>query len=84
MTARDEGDVLVVRVSDTGAGLRAENVSDAFRRGWSTKPADRLHGRGLGLALVEQIIDRHGGSIDVGRDQGAVFTVRLPGAVNAR
>jgi signal transduction histidine kinase len=43
-----------------------------------------LHGRGLGLALVEQIIDRHGGTVEVTREEGAVFTVRLPVTVGAR
>jgi two-component system CitB family sensor kinase len=81
---RDDGAALVLRVADTGAGLRGTDVHDAFRRGWSTKAPDRLHGRGLGLALVEQIIDRHGGTVAVTHDEGAVFAVRLPHAVGAR
>lgn len=80
---RDEADALVLRVADTGAGLRGTDVRDAFRRGWSTKPTDRLHGRGLGLALVEQIIHRHGGTIEVTHEDGAVFAVRLPHTVGA-
>lgn len=84
LSVRDDEDTLVLRVADTGTGLQGTDVRDAFRRGWSTKPSDRLHGRGLGLALVEQIIDRHGGSIAVTHDQGAVFTVRLPHVVGAR
>jgi two-component system CitB family sensor kinase len=50
----------------------------AFRRGWSTKSGDRPVGRGLGLALVGQAVHRHGGTVAVTRDEGAVFTVRLP------
>jgi two-component system CitB family sensor kinase len=67
---------LVVRVVDNGPGLDPERVSDAFRRGWSTKSA----GRGLGLALVGQVVRRHGGRYEVGRsaDGGSLFTVRLP------
>jgi two-component system CitB family sensor kinase len=84
VSARDDGDVLVVRVADTGTGLRGDDLREAFRRGWSTKTSDRLHGRGLGLALVEQIIDRHGGTVEVTHDDGAVFTVRLPHVVGAR
>jgi two-component system CitB family sensor kinase len=82
--ASDDGDALLLRVSDTGAGLRGEDLRAAFRRGWSTKPADRLHGRGLGLALVEQIVERHGGTVEVTHSGGAVFTVRLPHVVGAR
>ncbi|WP_197523310.1 sensor histidine kinase [Actinokineospora pegani] len=67
---------LVLRVADSGRGLDPGAVADAFRRGWSTK--DQAGGRGLGLALVGQATRRTGGRIDVGRDAGAVFTVRLP------
>lgn len=83
-------DGLLIRVADTGAGIDEANLEAAFRRGWSTKTADAPHGRGLGLALVRQVVRRYDGSIEVGRDiaaglgsepgraGGAVFTVRLP------
>lgn len=74
----DEGDLLL-RVADTGPGLDPEQAQLAFRRGWSSKAADdRLHGRGLGLALVGQAVARAGGRIDVERDDGAIFTARIP------
>ena len=77
---------LVLQVSDTGPGLDDATAADAFSRGWSTKPAERLVGRGLGLALVGQTARRHHGTVEVGRAgdaafAGAVFTVRLPLAV---
>jgi two-component system CitB family sensor kinase len=78
VTAREDGDALLLRVADTGAGLRADQVRDAFQRGWSTKPAGPLGGRGLGLALVGQVIERYGGVVEVSNDRGAVFTARLP------
>ncbi|PZG23075.1 histidine kinase [Micromonospora craterilacus] len=70
------GGDLVVRVSDSGPGLAADRVADAFRRGWSTKST----GRGLGLALVGQVVDRHGGDTEVGPAEGGGtrFAVRLP------
>ena len=72
---RSEESEVVVRVSDTGPGLDANQVADAFRRGWSTKRA----GRGLGLALVGQVVSRYGGRHQVERgERGAVFTIRLP------
>jgi sensor histidine kinase regulating citrate/malate metabolism len=74
----DTGPELVLRVSDSGDGLAAADVERAFTRGWSTKPDDRLIGRGLGLALVGQAVHRHGGTIEVSDGAGAVFTVRLP------
>ncbi|MFI6152689.1 ATP-binding protein [Kitasatospora sp. NPDC051170] len=70
------GDCLLLRVADTGAGIDPAAVSDVFRRGWSTKQDGRGHG--LGLALVAQAARRNGGTVEVGRERGAVLTVRLP------
>ncbi|MFJ3217194.1 ATP-binding protein [Kitasatospora sp. NPDC086801] len=70
------GECLLLRVADTGAGIDPAAVEDVFRRGWSTKQDG--HGHGLGLALVAQAARRNGGSVEVGRDRGAVLTVRLP------
>lgn len=69
------GEVLV-RVADTGPGLAARDVAAAFRRGWSTKEP----GRGVGLSLVRQVVDRHGGRYEVtaAPGGGAVVSVRLP------
>jgi two-component system CitB family sensor kinase len=71
-------DHVVLRVADNGPGLPAADVDRAFQRGWSTKPDETGTGRGLGLALVAQAVYRYGGRIDVSRERGAVFTVRLP------
>ena len=81
VTVRQDQTGLVLRVADTGPGLSEELVEQAFHRGWSTKPVSgrqRPHGRGLGLALVRQVVTRYDGSIEVTRDGGAVFTIRLP------
>ncbi|MEV7045288.1 sensor histidine kinase [Amycolatopsis sp. NPDC051061] len=73
VTARSDPGELLLRVADTGPGVPED--ADVFRRGWSTKAED---GHGLGLALVGQAVRRYGGTVDVGHDGGAVFTVRLP------
>jgi len=72
------GAVLVLQVSDTGPGLDVDQVERAFERGWSTKTDHSPVGRGLGLALVGQAVRRLGGTIEVAREGGAVFTVRIP------
>lgn len=74
VTARVDGKELLIRVTDTGAGVDPATVREVFRRGWTTKS----HGHGLGLALVEQTARRHGGTVEIGHDAGAVFSVRLP------
>ncbi|MFC3687159.1 sensor histidine kinase [Aquipuribacter hungaricus] len=77
---RRDGTDLLLEVADSGPGLDPATADEAFTRGWSTKPAGqgRPQGRGLGLALVGQTVRRLGGTVEVGRRDGAVFTVRLP------
>jgi len=60
--------------------LPPELVESAFTRGWSTKVSASVAGRGLGLALVNQVVRRHGGSVDVGPSSadGTRLQVRLP------
>jgi two-component system, CitB family, sensor kinase len=71
---------LLVQVADSGPGLPGHLVESAFTRGWSTKVSVTTAGRGLGLALVNQVVRRHGGTVRVDRSQsgGARFSVRLP------
>ena len=68
---------LTVRVSDTGPGVTASAAEEVFVRGYTTKDGA---GRGLGLALVDQIVRRNRGRVTVGERAGggAVFEVRVP------
>lgn len=70
---------LVVEVRDNGPGLSGEARRNMFQPGWSTKtrPTDGV-GRGIGLALVHQVVRRLGGWITAHNDHGAVVTVTLP------
>ena len=72
-----DGAEVVVQVADTGPGVPAEHVASVFRRGFSTKPTD-ASGRGVGLALVQVVCERRGGSVSLHHEDGAVFTARLP------
>jgi sensor histidine kinase regulating citrate/malate metabolism len=78
-TDHTDGPELLLRVQDTGEGVDPAHAEAVFRRGWSTKPAGP-GGRGLGLALVRQTVQRHGGRLSVARADGggAEFEVRLP------
>lgn len=72
---RPDGADLLLRVSDSGPGLPEELVDAAFTRGWTTKVAATSAGRGLGLSLVDQVVRRRRGTVDV---DGSTFEVRLP------
>ena len=79
-TTRSTRSEIVVDVSDTGPGLSRHVLESAFTRGWSTKVPAPAAGRGLGLALVSQVVRKHDGTIAVSTAElgGARFTVRLP------
>ncbi|WP_245977026.1 sensor histidine kinase [Cryobacterium soli] len=68
---------LVIEVADTGHGVDADELDDVFKLGYSTKEPG-TYGRGLGLALVRQAVNRLGGTLTVTRRVGAVFTVTIP------
>jgi sensor histidine kinase regulating citrate/malate metabolism len=78
VAADGSSEEIVLRIADSGPGLPPEHSLDAFQRGWSTKPRDRPHGRGIGLALVAQAVHRNHGSVETINDGGAIFTVHLP------
>lgn len=68
------------QVADNGAGFDQERVGDIFRPFRRLHRADEFEGEGIGLALVQKIVERHGGTIEaqgeVGR--GASFRFTLP------
>jgi signal transduction histidine kinase len=83
LDASREGNELVMRVSDTGQGVDAgflPHIFEAFRQ--ADGSTSRRHGGlGLGLAIVKQLVQAHGGTIQIASDglgKGATFTVRFP------
>jgi signal transduction histidine kinase len=62
ITAKSEGGSVVIRVKDTGPGIKQDEILNIFHPHYTTKGA---HGTGMGLYLSEQIVLAHGGTIDV-------------------
>ncbi len=78
---------LVITVDDDGPGIPAEQLDRIFIEGVSSKTTDdptdrsrRTHRRGIGLALVRRIVQRHGGSVSASDSAlgGARLVVQVP------
>ena len=80
VTADGEGPNVSLTVRDTGPGIEEHQIERIFNPFFTT----RSTGTGLGLAIVHRIVDVHDGQIAVFNDNGAVFTLSLPGHGSAR
>ncbi len=87
ITARRDGDYVVIVIEDEGPGIPEGKLDAIFERFYSERPAGEKFGThsGLGLSISKQIVEAHRGSIRAenrgdaaGRTIGARFIVRLP------
>jgi two-component system sensor histidine kinase HydH len=76
LAARREGAGHAIEVRDTGAGIAPDELPRIFDLYYTTKP----DGTGVGLAVTQQIVTAHGGTIEVDSRPGAgtAMTVHLP------
>lgn len=77
------GDVMAaIAVRDTGIGLSPEERRMVFKRFWRAEESRQRQsgGLGVGLAVVKEIVDRHGGWVQVEgkKGEGACFTIHVP------
>ncbi|MGX5717009.1 sensor histidine kinase [Arthrobacter sp. MAHUQ-56] len=77
LTVESDEEGLDIAVNDSGAAIDATDADHMFRHGYSTKPAG-TGGRGIGLALVRQAVNRLGGTLAINGRRGAKFEVFLP------
>lgn len=92
MLRRQDGEAerpLAIIVEDDGPGIPPDNLETVFERFYTSRPKGTAFGAnsGLGLSIVRQIVEAHGGLVRAenrkgpdGRVEGARFTVELPGA----
>lgn len=88
LEAERENGGAVVRVRDTGVGIPADalgSIFDVFAQGYRS-PVRPQEGLGLGLTLVRNLVELHGGSVEArseGKGKGSEFVVRLPAMTEA-
>lgn len=82
LSVRLEQGAAIFQIADTGIGISAEQQPFLFRKFQQLDSSRQrsYEGTGLGLALTKQLVDLHGGSLDVKSQVGvgSVFTVRIP------
>ncbi len=82
IVARAEADAWTLEVADSGSGItlaERERIFDAFYTGRGA-PAGSLRGTGIGLSVVMEFVNAHGGTIELldGKYPGAHFRIRMP------
>jgi signal transduction histidine kinase len=88
ITAANVGDgklpMVEIKVADRGPGIPKAELSEIFKPFFRGAAAQAMHirGSGLGLSLVKEIVEAHGGTVSVENNhgRGAVLVVRLPAA----
>lgn len=82
VSLRKFGELAEIAVADTGTGIAPEHLPRIFERFYRADPSRtrRDGGAGLGLAIVQQVAELHGGQVAVRSQSGAgsTFTVSLP------
>lgn len=82
VTSRREGDEIVIRVADTGIGIRKEDLGRLFRpfTQLETGLARQYEGTGLGLSISKRLVEMMGGRMDVESEygKGSTFSVVIP------
>jgi two-component system CheB/CheR fusion protein len=85
----EENDEIVLTVSDNGQGIDTSflpHIFEIFRQADSRTNRSQA-GMGIGLAVVQQLVELHGGSVNAfsaGTGKGATFTIRLPRSVESK
>ncbi len=74
------GQTVVLSVADQGIGIPEADQERLFERFFRAGNTGDIHGTGLGLALVRQVVQRHGGAVDLTSvlGQGTCVSVTLP------
>ena len=80
ISARSAGTEAVLTVTDTGAGIPADELPRIFDRFWRGRQASHTSGSGIGLAMAAELTRAHGGQLSAASQpgQGTQMTLTLP------
>ena len=82
LRAEKRGEEMTLIVADTGMGISEKNLPHVFDRFWQADGSSKrkYQGVGIGLALVKELVEIHGGKVAVQSQEGngTTFTVTLP------
>lgn len=84
VNAYEEGGKVIVSVSDTGCGIKSSDLSKVKTKFYKANHTRR--GSGIGLAVADEIVTMHGGTMDVfsaGEGRGTTVTIALPAKNNS-
>ena len=75
----DEENALIT-VTDQGVGIPANDLPHMFGQFFRAKTSEGIKGTGIGLNVVKEFVEMHGGSVGVDslEGEGSTFTVRIP------
>ena len=78
ISAKKDGENIVVSFEDTGCGIAPENINKIFEPFYTTKPVGQ--GTGLGMSIAYRVIEAHNGKINVASEvgKGTKITITLP------
>jgi len=77
LSVRIEGSEAVVIVEDEGTGISKEKLAHLFERFFSYDETSKIPGTGIGLNLVKELVELHGGTIAVSSEEGKGTTFEL-------
>lgn len=80
LTLKREGDEIVIQVRDYGIGIPAESMARLFQPFQRATNVGRISGTGLGLVIVKESVEIHGGTISIDSivNEGTLVTIRIP------
>jgi two-component system sensor histidine kinase BaeS len=80
LRAQAQGNWLLVEVEDEGTGIAPADLARIFETFWRQDKAHTTRGFGLGLPLVQRVVELHGGHVEVESQpgEGSLFRVVLP------